>query len=604
MQKIVGAFLKRPGFNHWPLQLKLVLGIAAAQLLLSTVLLTAVVSSTDKALHGSVLSMAARLETHALAILTEPLIKQDLTQLRLRTDELTTGLAAKAVEVRGLNNQLLAINGDPTFFGRAIDIRHTDKIHWDRDHLVMVSIPMLIEGNQVGHVRVAIDLSGFAMGRQELVQQFCLFGIGTSLLAIVISAFLSGRLTKRVRRLTRASDRIIAGDYSAVVEDNLHDELGRLAHGINILSTTVNQRVSQLLASQSLQQVYLAESRAERARLHSLLDSMTIGIVFVDNQDQLVYVNRCATVIWPDGPPSLSNLEEDIPEREITLSDGRSIRESCRRVFDDNIKLGCVWIFDDITAQKKAQKTIRFLAERDEMTGLLNRRSLNDTLNNFICTEPDKTLALVYIDLDNFKFINDLSGHEHGDSLLRELATRLINMTRVSDVIARMGGDEFTVLIKDISQHDLAQWCDRLLSTQGLSELTCSIGVACYPRDSDTVSGLVAASYQAMLDAKQAGKNGWRQYEHKAELAKQHLDIILWSDRINQALRNNSFEVFLQGIHHTDDCSVHHYEALIRLPNQTTIGSDIKQYYSPADFKCFCKAFTTPTTAVCIITKH
>jgi diguanylate cyclase (GGDEF)-like protein len=584
MSKLFRAFLRRPAPAHWPLQVKLLLSFASAQLLLCALLLTAVVSRTDSAVYDTVLALASQLESHARAVLVEPILQEDTAQVQVRVSEMAASLSAKAIEVYDLNNKLVAHAGNTEVFNTALDIRHSDKIQWDTDQTVMVSSLVEFDKEKLGRVRMAIDLGKFTQARSELLNQFNIIAFLATCLAIAVGAVLSGAIIRRVKRLTQISDRIIEGDYSAKVVDNNHDELGRLGHGLNVLSQTVNDRVSQLLASQQLQLVYLTESRGERARLQALLDSMNLGIVFIDHQGEPIYINRYAQVIWANGLPQLSNVSQDIPERELTLADGRLVRESCRRVFDDDIKLGCVWLFEDITAEKQAQQTIRFLAQRDELTGLYNRRSLNESLGDSITSAPLQPLALVYVDLDNFKFINDLSGHEHGDTLLREFAAKITSVTRSSDVVARMGGDEFLILIKDMSQSDLSQWCDRLLALLGLNELTCSIGVACYPRDGNSVSGLVAASYQAMLDAKRAGKNAWRQYHHKADLAKQRLETMLWSDRINQALRFDGFEVFLQGVHHTDDCSIHHYEALIRLPDQTRDKSSPAKYFSPGEF--------------------
>ncbi len=584
MSKLFRAFLRRPAPAHWPLQVNLLLSFASAQLLLCGLLLTAMVSRTDTAVYDTVLAMASQVESHAQAVLVEPILKNDTAQIQVRVTEMASSLSARAIEVYDLNDKLLARAGDTEILNTALDLRHSNKIQWDKDQTVMASSPVGFENRRIGRVRTAIDLGQFTKARNQLIDQFKIIAFLGACLAIAVGAMFSGAISRRIKRLTKVSDRIIEGDYSARVIDKNHDELGRLGHGLNVLSQTVNDRVTQLLASQQLQMVYLTESRGERARLQALLDSMNLGIVFIDHQGEAIYVNRYAKVIWANGLPQLSNVTQDIPERELTLADGRLVRESCRRVFDDDIKLGCVWLFEDITAEKQAQQTIRFLAQRDELTGLFNRRSLNESLGDSITTAPHQPLALVYVDLDNFKFINDLSGHEHGDAVLREFATKITSVTRSSDVVARMGGDEFLILIKDISQSDLSQWCDRLLALLGVNELTCSIGVACYPRDGNSVSGLVAASYQAMLDAKRAGKNAWRQYHHKADLAKQHLEVMLWSDRINQALRFDGFEVFLQGVHHTDDCSIHHYEALIRLPDQTRGDNTQPRYFSPGEF--------------------
>jgi diguanylate cyclase (GGDEF)-like protein len=276
------------------------------------------------------------------------------------------------------------------------------------------------------------------------------------------------------------------------------------------------------------------------------------------------------------------------------------IYESCYPVFgkqsteqsDSEQKrelIGSVWIFEDVTEERKSQQTIRFLAERDSLTGLLNRRSLTESLTNQLAAEPNTSFAAIYVDLDNFKIINDVHGHARGDDVLAKIAQRLTSMTRTSDLVARMGGDEFLIVVRDIDSADLANWCDRLLlqlsagtlvAQDSAANVTCSIGVALAPRDADNAEALIAAADQAMYDAKRAGKNAWRPFLKHTERDAEKRQTLLWADRINNALRTDGFTVFLQGVHYAHNAEVHHWEALVRMPDPSAVG----QFFSPGLF--------------------
>ena len=160
----------------------------------------------------------------------------------------------------------------------------------------------------------------------------------------------------------------------------------------------------------------------------------------------------------------------------------------------------------------------RQMALHDHLTGLPNRRLLEDRIENALhhAARNRRMMAVFYMDLDGFKAINDTHGHDCGDNLLREVAQRLLDTCRQQDTLARIGGDEFILLLTDIGD-----MCDvmrpALKILEALAEpfqfggntlrVTASIGIATYPADGDDVDGLVNRADQALYDAKRAGRN-------------------------------------------------------------------------------------------------
>lgn len=172
-------------------------------------------------------------------------------------------------------------------------------------------------------------------------------------------------------------------------------------------------------------------------------------------------------------------------------------------------------------ARKSAEQNLRFVASHDPLTGLFNRSMFNERLQQALAQAArfERTLALLFIDLDGFKLVNDTFGHNAGDAMLAELATRLRATLREGDVIGRMGGDEFVVLVEEYAEAtQLAEVAKKVLETvtrpmmlQGREcHVTASLGISTYPDDGRDAQALLKNADTAMYLVKQQGKNSFR----------------------------------------------------------------------------------------------
>src|SRR5690606_23178599 len=172
----------------------------------------------------------------------------------------------------------------------------------------------------------------------------------------------------------------------------------------------------------------------------------------------------------------------------------------------------------DITESKKTEQKIWYEANFDNLTDLPNRRLFRDRLDQQIknAYRFDSCLALLFIDLDRFKEINDLLGHDAGDQLLIEAARRIQRCVRATDTVARLGGDEFTVILTNFDKKlHVEEICHKLLDSLtskfilGKEEayISASIGVTIYPPDADNSEALIRNADQAMYNAKKLGRN-------------------------------------------------------------------------------------------------
>ena len=232
-----------------------------------------------------------------------------------------------------------------------------------------------------------------------------------------------------------------------------------------------------------------------------------------------------------------------------------------------------VAVFSDITVRKQAEERLQFLANHDPLTRLPNRSSLIASLEQAIVDmsgEP-KGLAVMFIDLDRFKLINDSFGHQSGDELLREIAIRLANSVGDRGLLARLGGDEFTLLLTDFDdQSELAALAEDILSVLGrglrLEEhevfVTGSIGISVFPNDGTDARSLLKNADVAMYRAKDAGKNTYQFFD--AEMNTQTFERLLLENGMRLALERGEFELHYQPQLNAASREMAGVEALIR----------------------------------------
>jgi diguanylate cyclase (GGDEF)-like protein/PAS domain S-box-containing protein len=253
---------------------------------------------------------------------------------------------------------------------------------------------------------------------------------------------------------------------------------------------------------------------------------------------------------------------------------------------DDSVHRRVV-LFYDITEKKKTEELIWQQANFDTLTGLPNRRMFLDRLDQDIkkAHRAGMPLALLFLDLDRFKEINDTLGHGMGDLLLQEAAKRLVHCVRESDTVARLGGDEFTVILGELDEpgcvERVVQDILRKLSEpfqlgEEMVYVSTSIGITLYPDDADNIEALLKNADQAMYAAKQQGRNRCSYFTPSMQEAAQ-ARMRLAND-LRGALSGEQFRLYYQPIIELATGAIHKAEALIRWEHPK-VG-----LVSPADF--------------------
>ncbi len=233
-------------------------------------------------------------------------------------------------------------------------------------------------------------------------------------------------------------------------------------------------------------------------------------------------------------------------------------------------------IIRDITDRKRAEEHIEYLAYHDELTGIPNRAYFHRAFEHALATTQRYGLrcALMVVDLDRFKNINDTIGHEAGDQLLKQVAARLRECLRDSDIIARLGGDEFVILMQDASTVEavsavaikiLEATSRPLLIDDQEFLITASIGISTYPHDGSDMQTLLKNSDVAMYRAKESGKNGFQYFSPEMNVhTRERLSI---ESALRRGLERNEFTVQFQPKVRVSSRTVAGMEALVRWRN-------------------------------------
>jgi len=416
--------------------------------------------------------------------------------------------------------------------------------------------------------------------------------------------------------------------YWQPIVDAEGSPMGKRASFIDIskrrqAESILRESLEELQVSQVRQHELLVQSEQHLARFRALLSAMNLGILFETPDHRVEYINRAFGEMWmldpqtePAGRPVAEllaqvgdlfagasntsrymlepeNAFENSEQQELELADGRILTQISYPVRDpEHRAVGRLWLYEDVTHERHTAEQLIYLAERDSLTGLFNRHRFQVEMERMISLAQryDHRFALLYLDLDEFKLINDTYGHREGDTVLTRIAGELAQVVRKNDIFARLGGDEFAIVtLIDRDLEEIKQLAHRIVNAvaripfrfnnQNL-RITASVGIAVYPDMSRDPESLIAQADAAMYQAKSQGKNTWSLYDKERDTSVTMMAHMNWTQRIEHGLENDLFQVYFQGIYHVSDRTLAHLEALVRLRDP----DNRRKLYMPGQF--------------------
>ena len=351
------------------------------------------------------------------------------------------------------------------------------------------------------------------------------------------------------------------------------------------------------------EKVALACSLAEQNfRFDAALANMSHGLCMFDSNHRLLVWNKRFCEIYKIPPGAVSpgitirklvelsaasgnhpdrTVDDIVSENEARLNSGVLTRS--RRLLPDGRVIalshqpmtggGAVVLFEDVTEREKAEERARFLATHDDLTELPNRWMFGEAVNDAVKAghRYGHTFTVMFMDLDRFKNINDTLGHAAGDVLLIEIAKRLNECLRESDVIARIGGDEFVIMLRGVSDRSQVATVARKILSAVVKPLaihghecriTASIGISMFPTDALDEESLIKNADAAMYVAKEEGRNGFR--FHFRNITTQSIERLLLESSLRGALEREELLLHYQPKQDLGHGGVSGVEALLR----------------------------------------
>ena len=346
---------------------------------------------------------------------------------------------------------------------------------------------------------------------------------------------------------------------------------------------------------------------AERALLRAMLDQVPDYLFVKDTSSRFVVANRAvaadlgrtpeeligktdfdlhpiefARKFYADEQRVVSTGEPLLGFEESIMSiDGTRKWLSASKVplrDEDGVIQGIVGVCRDVTERKQAEDQIHFLAHHDALTGLPNRVLLMDRIGQALlqAQRNGTAVTVVFIDLDNFKLVNDSLGHSAGDTLLKTVAARMVDCVRASDTVVRIGGDEFVILLPNQPSPDpdgelltklRASIAEPITIEDQLFRVTSSIGVASYPADGTDGETLLMNADTAMYQAKEKGRDSFQHYTAEMNLGTQERRVL--QEGLRLAVARNEFALLYQPQIDLRSGRIFAVEALVRWHHPT-----------------------------------
>jgi len=497
------------------------------------------------------------------------------------------------IVVHDISGDVMASLGKPA--NSALDTSYSDAL---KDGVYDVESNIVLAGQLLGLVRIGYSLDSVNQIVSATKNQNTAIAMLGLFLCILVTIVLSLYMTRNLRKLEEGAHALQRGELDYRINIKSHDEIGDVARSFDELAEHLSETRNMLDRKHS-------ELQRETRYLQTLLNGIDAVVIeaklpefrfsYVSQEaenllgysvDDWLKPNFWREHIYPEDQAWMEkSLEDNSKQDGSFMVDFRMVHELGHLIWVraiNNVEVNeegervIRGLILDIMEQKTAEDRIVYLAEHDSLTGLINRRRFQEELERSIAfTQRYKQQgALLFIDLDQFKYINDTYGHQYGDEYLLDVSRRLAKVLRKTDILGRLGGDEFGVIIPSVSESESETVANALLGTLSQEMIECdsklihisaSIGIAFFPTQGYIASDLLAKADAAMYTAKNKGRSQYHIFSEDDDELWNMQAKIHWEERIRWALENDRLVLHFQPVADLDSKSIVHYEVLLRM---------------------------------------
>ncbi len=444
----------------------------------------------------------------------------------------------------------------------------------------------------------------------DLRKNFLLsIGFGVFIFGLFLQRVLQKMLSAPFQKMVATAEKFSQGKDDVRFDDQRQDEFGYLGKFINnAIDSIMSSKDELILALQRAEESEVALS-LEKERAEVTLYSISDCVVTVDINENIVYLNPAAEKLLGRSVKEVSGKAFKQVFNIVNENTGEVIDDSLHLCFvtgeivhlpehsslitrDDSVvsieasiapmksdagkQMGAVIVIQDVSHTRRLTRQLSYQASHDLLTGLYNRRKFEENLEEILMNvrEEEKQHALFYLDLDNFKIVNDTCGHVAGDELLKQLPALFNEVLRSGDIIARLGGDEFGIILPNCGLQQAANIADkirqkikdyRFIWDDKTFEIGVSIGVIGINADNAEMSQVLSSADVACYAAKDGGRNRVHIYEPSDEAVTERYGQMRWTARISKALEEERFQLYQQPIVSVSDNKRNHLEILLRM---------------------------------------
>lgn len=479
----------------------------------------------------------------------------------------------------------------------------------DSEQIASYSVVYGLDGTPLLLLEAVSARKVHAIGRTALIALAVALALCCLAAVVTVSFTIDRAVLTRVATLSGEMSTIaLRHDLAARVSVDGADEIASLAVDINDALDAIAEVEQELVHAKDDLEIRVTERteelRTSELRYRSLVERLSDAVFLVDAEGVVTYASSRAEDLTERphdsivGAPFVSLLSpasgNEVTRRmragadhlngltlEAKMGDSACgpapVELRSVPLFDETgAPAGTQWIVRDIAERKRFEEQLVHMANHDYLTGLFNRQFFESALDLELA-ESRRTSgggAILWLDVDDFKEVNDTLGHRAGDEVLVGLATRLKSEVRESTILSRLGGDEFAVLMPGIGVEEAEQVAERLLtrinsqtySATGRSvRLSASIGVVMYPDHGTTPAELLANADVAMYLAKASGRSCVHMHAVDEALKSEMRSRVTWNERLTEALREESFRVFAQPVLDLRTGRIASHELLIRM---------------------------------------